>query len=143
MNIDVNSKLPKRPMIVAVDFDGTIAEHHPEGFPKIGQSVVGAIAWLKELHDSGVKLILWTMRSDEPLAAACDWLLSHRVRFAHINENPDQESWSKSRKVYAHAYVDDNACGCPLRPSMGGSDRPMVDWSVVGPQLLAMLAERG
>lgn len=43
-----------------------------------------------------------------------------------INDNPEQLSWSLSRKVYAHLYIDDAALGCPLIAVAGG--RPYVDW---------------
>lgn len=137
----MSNTLPKRPFIVAVDFDGTIVEHHPDGFPRIGKPVPGALETLRELHERGAMLILWTMRSGDALAAACNFLLDHRARFAHVNHNPEQESWSQSPKVYAHAYVDDNACGCPLIPSTT-TPRPMVDWSVVRTKLLAELEGR-
>ena len=48
-------------MFIAVDFDGTIAEHD---YPDIGLAVPGAFKWMREWQDAGAKLMLWTMRSD-------------------------------------------------------------------------------
>ena len=44
-----------------------------------------------------------------------------------INENPTQYSWTNSRKVYGHIYIDDAGYGCPLIYPLNG-DRPYVDW---------------
>ena len=53
---------------IAVDFDGTIVEHE---FPDIGPPVPGAIESLKRFQDAGVKIILWTTRSNQ--AAVIMW----------------------------------------------------------------------
>ena len=56
-----------KPLIIAVDFDGTIVTHE---YPRIGRPVPGAIETMKEFLARGDKLILWTMRSGEELADA-------------------------------------------------------------------------
>jgi hypothetical protein len=130
--------------IIAVDFDGTIVEHQ---FPDIGKEVPGAIAWLKQFQGMGARLILWTMRSDErgdgtnPLSEAVEFCKSRGIEFWAVNTNPEQTSWTDSPKAYAHVYIDDAACGCPLRESFT-TDRPMVDWSVVGPDVANRIAPR-
>ncbi len=136
-------------MLIAVDFDGTIAEHE---FPDIGPAVPGAFKWMKAWQDAGAKLILWTMRSDgrsgegadngPVLTQAIDFCRANGVEFHAHNENPAQKSWSQSPKCYAHIYVDDAAFGCPLRSSGKYGARLMVDWEVVGPAVLAILKER-
>jgi hypothetical protein len=115
-------------MIVGVDFDGTLVEHM---YPQIGREVDGAFAWLHRLQAAGVKLMLWTMRSDQPLTEAVAYCADRGITFWGVNKNPDQ-SWSSSAKQYAHVYIDDAAAGCPLmtRP---GARRPFVDWSAAGP----------
>lgn len=132
-------------LIVAVDFDGTLADHR---YPEIGDEVPGAFEALRALRAAGARLVLWTMRSGgrgdgtDPLAEAVSWCRDRGVEFDGVNASPGQESWTTSPKAYAHVYVDDAAFGCPLRanPRMGG--RPFVDWSVVGPALLALAAAR-
>lgn len=131
-------------MTIAVDFDGTIADHR---YPEIGAEVPGAIPALKAFCEAGAKLILWTMRSgsrDEVegrdcLSEAVEWCRVRGVEFDGLNANPTQGTWTHSPKVYANVYIDDAAFGCPLRenPRMGG--RPFVDWSIVGPAVLAMI----
>jgi hypothetical protein len=127
--------------IIAVDFDGTIADHR---YPDIGQEVPGAFRYLKEFQERGCKLVLWTMRSDCPengptLTDAVEFCRQHGIEFFGVNHNPEQGDWTSSPKAYAHLYIDDAAFGCPLRenPRMGG--RPFVDWSIVGPAVLAKL----
>ena len=50
--------------IVAVDFDGTCVTHE---YPRVGADVPHAARVLKRLIESGVKIIVWTMRCDEYL----------------------------------------------------------------------------
>jgi len=119
--------------IIAIDFDGTLAEHK---FPDIGNEVPGAFAVLKDLQAAGHKLILWTMRNDREskegpvLTQAVEWCRERDIEFWGVNTNPDQHSWTQSPKAYAQIYIDDAALGCPLRESFG-VDRPMVDWAKV------------
>lgn len=110
-------------MIVAVDFDGTIVEHD---YPEIGKAAPGAIETLKRLQDAGHRLILFTMRSANTLANAVAYLAENGIQLFAVNENPEQKSWSQSPKVYANAYIDDAAIGCPLM--FGESKRPFVNW---------------
>jgi len=129
-------------MIIAIDFDGTIVEHV---YPYIGAPVPGAFEWMKKFQEAGASLILWTMRSDghddgsTPLTEAIDFCKENGIEFFGINNNPTQISWTHSPKAYAHLYIDDASFGCPLRqnPRMGG--RPMVNWSVVGPEVLLLI----
>jgi predicted mannosyl-3-phosphoglycerate phosphatase (HAD superfamily) len=123
-------------MFVCVDFDGTIVDHC---FPDMGEPVPGALKWLKRLNGYGVKIILFTMRSNSEmyktaLTEAVAYLESNGVVLFAVNENPAQSSWTTSPKAYAHLYIDDSAFGCPLVHPRGFK-RPCVDWSKVGPQL--------
>jgi hypothetical protein len=127
-------------LTIAVDFDGTIADH---AYPDIGKPVPGAFKWLKAFRKKGAQLILWTMRSDgqesgDVLAQAVEFCREHGVEFWGVNQNPRQE-WSKSPKAYAHVYIDDAAFGCPLIENKRMGGRPMVDWDVVGPAVMAMI----
>lgn len=130
-------------MIVCVDFDGTIVDHC---FPEMGEPVPGAIKWLKRLNAYGVKIILFTMRSDSDmfktaLTDAVEYLEQNGVVLFAVNKNPNQTSWTTSPKAYANLYIDDSAFGCPLiQPK--GFKRPCVDWSKVGPQVEHMFLSR-
>ena len=123
-------------MFVCVDFDGTIVDHC---FPAMGEPVPGALKWLKRFNTYGVRIILFTMRSNcemfkTALTEAVAYLENNGVILFAVNVNPTQASWTTSPKAYAHIYIDDSAIGCPLvRPR--GFKRPCVDWSKVGPQV--------
>ena len=127
---------------VAVDFDGTIAEHR---FPKIGDEVPWAFYYLREFLAMKAKLILWTVRNDgrggemdKVLTEAVDFCRYRGVEFFGINHNPAQFSWSQSNKAYAHVYIDDAAFGCPLiHPDSG--ERPYANWTKIGPTVLEMI----
>lgn len=114
-------------MIIAIDFDGTCVTHE---YPFIGKDI-NAARVLKELTDAGNKLILLTMRNDEIkgtcLKDAINWFKIRNIPLWGINENPDQ-TWSKSRKVYAQLYIDDANAGCPLTFNKDVCDRPYVNW---------------
>jgi hypothetical protein len=115
--------------VIAVDFDGTLCEHK---FPEIGDEVGGAFRVLRSLQAAGHKLILWTMRSNGQecgpvLDLAVNWCRVREMEFWAVNENPEQASWTSSRKVYANLYIDDAAMGCPTFEMTPGG-RPVVDW---------------
>jgi len=110
------------PTTIAVDFDGTIVVHK---FPEIGEPVPGAIETIKYWISTGVRVILWTMRSGKYLDAAVEYCRKSGIEFYGINKNPSQD-WSDSPKAYAHFYVDDMAVGCPM---VGyDDDGCVVDW---------------
>lgn len=127
-------------MIIAVDFDGTIADHR---FPDIGDDVPGAFRWLREFASRDAKLILWTIRSDHKdgptLTDAVKFCRANGVEFWGINENPTQKTWSQSPKAYAHIFIDDAAFGCPLRDNPRTGGRPYADWDKIGPSVIAMI----
>lgn len=119
------------PKIIAVDFDGTCVTHD---FPDIGKEI-GAPSVLRDLVAAGHKLILWTMRSDDPengrtvLTDALEWFKGHGIELYGANVNPGQH-WSKSPKAYAHLYLDDAALGAPLTIDAALSVRPFIDWNI-------------
>ena len=111
--------------IIAVDFDGTCVEHD---FPRIGKDAPHAVEVLRRLSDSGVKLMLWTMRSGPTLEDAMTWFEPRGIPLWGINKNPEQH-WSTSNKQYANLYIDDMALGCPL--TLDSKGRNIVDWVAV------------
>lgn len=113
-------------MVICVDFDGTLAVHK---YPKIGDVVPLAIETCLELQKLGHKLILFTMRDHDELDEAVSWCKEKGLEFWGINENPDQHTWSESRKVYGNLYIDDAAYGCPLINLV--NEKPIVDWSKI------------
>ena len=115
-------------MTIAIDFDGTCVTHE---YPKIGKENEGCVDVLKRLVREGHKLILYTMRSGKQLKEAKDWFKEREIPLWGVNENPTQNAWTSSPKIYANLYIDDAACGCPLIYDKSKSDRPFVDWDAV------------
>ncbi len=62
--------------IVCVDFDGTWVMHE---YPKIGEDVPNAVEVLKKLNENQVKIILWTIRSEEFLQDAVNWFIARSI----------------------------------------------------------------
>ena len=110
--------------IIAVDFDGTIVSHM---YPKIGIENPSAIRVLKKLIEQGHQLILWTMRSGEPLNEAVAYCEERGISFLGVNSNPNQYSWTTSPKQYADLYIDDAALGCPTQFDPN-TQRQWVNW---------------
>lgn len=114
--------------IIAVDFDGTCVTHE---YPQVGEDVPHAVRVLRRLNEEKVKIIVWTMRGGKYLDEdARNWFEERGIRVWAYNDNPQQNSWTESRKCYAQAYIDDAAVGCPLRYPENGS-RPFVDWEKI------------
>lgn len=96
--------------IVAIDFDGTITDSNC--YPKCSPPREGAIEAIKELHNMGCHLTLWTCRAGEPLHVAVQYLKAHGVLhcFKNFNTNAEQlfETFDNDcRKIFANYYVDD------------------------------------
>jgi len=137
----------KESKIIAVDFDGTCVRHE---YPEVGEDVPMAVEVLRKLREQGHRIILWTMRSSKEqgingsvLADAVSWFSRNGIDLYAVNENPAQDEWTSSPKVFANIYIDDAALGCPLiRPTPFRDDpllhllsskslRPFVDWQEV------------
>ncbi len=119
---------------IAIDFDGTVVTHE---YPQIGEDV-GAVPVLKELVEHGYRLILYTMRHGELLAAAEKWFSDRNIPLYAVNENPTQHRWTSSPKVHADIYIDDSGLGTPIR-FVDGCSRPVADWT----KLRKLLVDQG
>tara|TARA_R100001143_G_C3359747_1_gene134736 strand:- start:767 stop:1183 length:417 start_codon:yes stop_codon:yes gene_type:complete len=117
--------------IIAVDFDGTIVQHK---YPEIGELCPYADTYLKQFVTRGARLILYTMRSEAYLLEAEQFVKSLGIDLWAVNLNPTQHTWTTSRKVYAHLYIDDAAAGTPLTTPHTAA-RPHVDWVELGPMV--------
>jgi len=98
-------------MIIAIDFDGTL---HTGAYPQIGAAAPYAKEYMCKLKEDGHYLILWTCRQGELLTEAVNWLLGAGIPFDRVNDHePDNkaEYGGKTRKVYAHLYIDDKQVG--------------------------------
>lgn len=103
-------------MIIAVDFDGVLVQ---SVFPKIGEpdhEMVDLVRLL--IQKSGVEVVLWTSRVDQPLEDAIAWCEQMGLTFDAINDNApsNKRKYGKlypdgTRKVYADYYLDDHNMG--------------------------------
>lgn len=94
-------------MIVAIDFDDTIAKSN---FPAIGDEIPGATETIRDFQRNGIKCILWTCRNNGALEDAVTWLKEREVVFDAVNDQVPTDFSRKfgwTRKIFAHCYVDD------------------------------------
>ena len=109
MTAEIIKKLKaNKEVIIATDFDGTLVE--AKRFPKFGKPTL----WFhiaKKLQDNfpNIKLILWTCREGKYLESAITFCRQNGLMFDAINSDvPSSIKWKgKSRKPFAHIYVDD------------------------------------
>lgn len=94
-------------MIVAVDFDGTLAVTE---YPTIISPIAKTIEFCKDRKAQGDTLILNTCRNGKVLSEAVDWCNAQGIVFDYVNENPPDRIaiWGDCRKIYADIYLDDH-----------------------------------
>ena len=102
--------IPTNPLIIAVDFDGTIVA---DAYPKIGKPMVFAFETLKKLQSEGHRLILWTYRNGEKLEEAVLFCKKNGIEFYAVNKNFPEENYDEkeSRKIHADIFIDDRNIG--------------------------------
>ncbi len=122
-------------MYICIDFDGTLVTHD---YPEIGTPIDDALEVCQELKAAGHTLILLTMRGQDPtennrdtLGEARQYLIDAGYEFTYYNDNPEQNWWTNSRKVYAQLYIDDSALGCPTIYDPKVHNRKFVDWKKI------------
>ena len=101
------------PKIIAVDFDGTLAEN---AWPGIGLPIYSTIVALFKEQSMGAKVILWTNRTGERLDEAVVWCKEMGIVLDAVNENlPEMVEFfgGDCRKVFANEYWDDRAVVMP------------------------------
>lgn len=113
-------------MIIAIDFDGTCVSAE---YPSIGRDI-GAVPVLIDLLKAGHQLILNTMRSGVELEDAVEWFRQNDITLYGVNQNPQQQSWTSSPKIFADLYIDENALGAPLAFA-DFAPKGFIDWKKV------------
>ena len=100
------------PMVIAVDFDGTIVEHR---YPSIGKEMPFAIETLRKLSEEGHRLILWTVREGDLLEEAVEFCRNRGLEFYAVNrdypEEEEKHNSNFSRKLKADLWIDDRNLG--------------------------------
>lgn len=97
----------RQSLVLAIDFDGTIAEL---SFPKVGALRKDADTVIRKLYDDGHKIIINTCRSGKFEGMAHDFLKEHGIPFHFINSNLPElivEYGQDCRKISADIYIDD------------------------------------
>ena len=101
----------RRPLTIAVDFDGTIVD---DAYPGIGKAKIFAFETLQRMQRDGHKLILWTYRHGKRLEEAVNFCRDNGVEFYAVNMSNESESnfdGSVSRKIHADLFIDDRNFG--------------------------------
>lgn len=95
-------------MIIAIDFDGTIAKEMGDKFPEVGELLSGAQYVISKWHEEGHQIIIWTCRSTpEHKAPMIEALKSFNVPYDKINENVENKhGWDPKPKIYADVYIE-------------------------------------
>lgn len=105
-------------LIIAIDFDGVIAEvnnNFTPGTPNIpGKLIKNADIYINKLHEDGHQIIIWTCRGGNNLYLAERFLEDHNIHYDRINDNVASHYdrfKHNTRKVHADVYIDDNQIG--------------------------------
>lgn len=130
-------------MIVSLDFDGTLVrtDNFPIFDPTPLPGLFEALSWMKKHLDAKFILltqrdhdhvynpilgkVVWKTRSNSiqssVLQTAINWCKDNGIELYAVNDNPSQNSWSTSRKVYSDLIIDDKSL-LPL------DENGCVDW---------------
>jgi hypothetical protein len=97
----------KHNLIIAIDFDGTIAEF---SFPEVGPMKPEADKYINMLFDEGHHIIINTCRSGIYEGLAETFLRENKIHFHYINSNMPymiEQYGQDCRKISADIYIDD------------------------------------
>lgn len=95
--------------VVAVDFDGTLAETE---YPRIlfgNDNVINMVKWLKE---NGATIVLWTCREEKELDEALSWCKLNGIPIDYANENVPERIklfGTDCRKIGYDLILDDKS----------------------------------
>jgi hypothetical protein len=97
------------PLVLAVDFDGTLVE---DSFPMIGKIREPIWNAVVAAQEHGYRVILWSCRNGSALMEAVKFCAANGLHFDAINENLDEYKvlyGGDTRKVLADLYIDDRS----------------------------------
>ena len=100
------------PILLAVDFDMTLADSHP--FPTIKGLRRGAKKYVNKLYDQGYDITIWTCRTDNATCSdatdAAAYLNAMGVKYHRFNANHpalNAAFGNDCRKIATDLYIDD------------------------------------
>lgn len=98
----------RKELVLAVDFDGTIAEL---AYPEIGELKPEADIYINKLYDEGHHIVIHTCRTgDHHENLVKEFMKTHNIKYHELNNNVPHliELYKNdSRKVSADIYIDD------------------------------------
>lgn len=97
----------KRPLVLSIDFDGTIVE---EKFPDVGKIIPEAKKYINKLYDDGHHIVINTCRSGRYEGNAEAFLKRRGIKYHYINANMPfliEQYGQDCRKISADIYIDD------------------------------------
>lgn len=100
--------------IIAIDFDGVIAEQLDPYTGDVGVMIKDARYYINKLFYKGYYIIIWTCRGDQGLVKMKNWLDEQGIKYHKINENANWDilGYKPLPKIFYHVLVDDrNAFG--------------------------------
>lgn len=97
-------------MIIAVDFDGTLADTDATRIYTANENLIAKLIILRQ---KGNKVILWTCREGDRLNDAVEFCRKYGLEFDAVNDNlPRYKAFNLNpRKIFANIYIDDAASG--------------------------------
>ena len=102
----VSKNMDNKPLTIAVDFDGVIADYDDwKGSQNLGSPRGDVIEALRELRSQGWKIVVYSTRGTEEIAP---YLIDNDVPFDEINQNSSYQT--AGVKPVATIYWDDRAC---------------------------------
>lgn len=93
--------------VLAIDFDGTIAE---ASYPEVGKLRPGALEVINELYEEGYGIVINTCREGEALALAIQFMDKIGLKRHFVNSNFPfliDHFEADTRKISADLYIDD------------------------------------
>lgn len=97
--------------IYCIDFDGTIVQ---DKWPEIGELIPETAELIRAIKARGDYWILYTMRSEENLQEALDFLGENDLIPDTVNDNLPLhvKKWGNNpRKIFADCYIDNHNLG--------------------------------
>lgn len=142
----------RTPMIIYLDFDGTIVEQR---YPLIGKYNEGSLTVIKKLQDAGHDIIINTFRancSKSSLKQALNFLNNKEMKSEDIlekieNININEIHQFNKIKIHPHwwdwehffdnnfIFIDDHSQGIPLKEN-SSKDGWIVDWKELNKQFI-------
>ena len=99
------------PIVLSIDFDGTIVE---VDYPRIGKLIPGAIRYINKLHKEGYMIIINSCRAGKHERQMRSFLNIQGIKYHYINENAEfliEKYKTDTRKISANIYIDDKSLG--------------------------------